>query len=183
MRRFLQTILLLAVVSLALSGKAQAAGGNYVFDGGTASQQRSVSAALNASSFNWSRVPNRITIHIKKNVASEAAPGQIWIDSNLLNAGKFAWGTIQHEYAHQVDFFLMNDLMRAEVATKLGGASWWQSGTFGHSKLTSERFASTLAWSYWSSNHNTMRPAMLGIESGAIAPTQFRALVSHTLGA
>ena len=31
-------------------------------------------------------------------------PGQIWLDASLLDSGRFSWGVVQHEYAHQVDF-------------------------------------------------------------------------------
>jgi hypothetical protein len=139
-----------------------------------------VRRAFDVSSFNWSLVPAQITIHIKKGVDSEATYGEIWLDSNLVNSGKFAWGVIQHEYAHEVDFFLLNDSHRATLASKLGGRSWWQRGSLGHAELTSERFASTLAWAYWPSKDNSMRPTS-SRESAALAPAKFRALIAQTL--
>src|ERR1700686_561391 len=165
MARFFQTLLVLPLASLAFAGLAQAAGGNYVFRSGSATQQTQVKRALNASSFNWSLVPAQIQIHIAPGLPNEATRGEIWLDSALLNSGKFSWGIIQHEYAHQVDFFLLNDAERTQLAGKLGGLSWWQSGSSSHNQLSSERFASTLAWSYWQSKANCLRPASSQDES------------------
>ena len=94
---------------------ALAAGGNYVH-GGTAKQQGQVKAALNASAFDWSLVPQQIVVHIAPGIPSEATFGNIWLDSNLLDSGIFAWGVVQHEYAHQVDFFLLDDAKRSGIA-------------------------------------------------------------------
>ena len=70
-------VFLAAAAVLALApGRALAAGGSYVFDGGTARQQSQVKAALEASSFNWSLVPATITIHIGHGHASQASPGR-----------------------------------------------------------------------------------------------------------
>jgi hypothetical protein len=176
--------LLVAAVAaaLVLSGGAHAAGGNYVFAGGTAAQRAEVTAALNASSFNWSIVPQQITIHVARGTDSEATRGEIWIDADLVDSGRFAWGTIQHEYAHQVDFFLLTDEQRASASSLLGGTSWLPAPGVAHGKLTAERFASTLAWSYWQSNDNTMRPESKTDEAGALPPAQFRALLTSLLG-
>jgi len=70
MARFLRLLLASCVAVLTLTGTAQAAGGNYVFDGGNANQQAQVTAALNVSTFNWSVVPDQITIHIAPNLDS-----------------------------------------------------------------------------------------------------------------
>jgi hypothetical protein len=180
------TLSLFATVAatVAFAGGAAAAGGNYVFGGGTPNQQSQVRAALDASSFNWSIVPNQVTIHIARGTDSAATRGEIHIDADLLSSGRFAWGTIQHEYAHQVDFFLLGDDRRASAAPALGGKAWYPSAAVavarGH--LTAERFASTLAWSYWSSNDNTMKPETPKDESAAMAPVQFRALLVSLLG-
>jgi hypothetical protein len=65
MSRALPSILaVIAAATLTFAGSAQAAGGNYVFDGGTQAEQQQVRAGLNASSFDWSLVPAQITIHI-----------------------------------------------------------------------------------------------------------------------
>jgi opacity protein-like surface antigen len=97
MSRALPSILaVIAAATLTFAGSAQAAGGNYVFDGGTQAEQQQVRAGLNASSFDWSLVPSQITIHIGRGIStSYALPGQIWLDANLLDSGRFAWGTVQ----------------------------------------------------------------------------------------
>jgi hypothetical protein len=185
MLRILRSIIVVGLGALAFSGVAQAAGGNYIFDGGTPKQQGQVRSALNASAFNWSLIPGRITIHITPGQANaEAAPGEIWLDSHLLDAGMFSWGIVQHEYAHEVDFFLLDNAKRAVLAPLLGGSSWWQSETVNlpHATLTSERFASTLAWAYWPSTSNSMRPQSKNDESAAMAPAKFRALMAQTIG-
>jgi hypothetical protein len=185
----LRTLLTAIAVSFVLAGSAQAAGGHYTFDGGTRGQQQQVRKALNASSFNWSVVPATITIHIDHRYASEASHGEIWLNADLLDSGIFSWGVVQHEYAHQVDFFLLNDDRRLQLAA-LGGKAWWANGarvagapngTLAHEELTAERFASTLAWSYWQSSSNTMRPTSKSDESAAMAPAQFRALLAKVL--
>jgi len=184
MRRFL-TLLIGTLLALALTGAAQAAGGNYVFDGGTPREQAQVRSALNASSFDWNLVPAQITVHIGHGSDSEAAPGEIWLDADLLDSGRFSWGVVQHEYAHEVDFLLLDDAKRAPLAAKLGGQAWWQPAgpELRHGDLTSERFASTLAWAYWPSKQNSMMPKSKSDEAGAMAPAQFRAALAAALGA
>ena len=188
MASLLRTLLVTVAAALALAGGAQAKGGRYVLDGGTAAQQAQVKKALDASSFDWNLVPATITIHISRGHTSEAVKGEIWLDADLLNAGTFAWGVVQHEYAHQVDFFLLDDARHAQLAA-LGGKAWWSpnglatapNGTLAHADLTSERFASTLAWAYWPSTQNAMRPTSVTDESAAMAPAAFRALLSRVL--
>jgi opacity protein-like surface antigen len=74
MRRVLHTLLLAAVAALvfAHAGTAQAAGGSYRFDGGTAAQRTQVREALKASSFNWNLVKAQITIHIQHGIDSHS---------------------------------------------------------------------------------------------------------------
>ncbi len=184
MNRTLRTVLLTSLAALALTGNAQAAGGNYVVDGGTAKQRAQVKAALNASSFNWSLVPAQIKIHVAPVGESKAVPGEIWIDSRLLNAGRFAWGVVQHEYAHQVDFFLINPTTRAQLAKLLGGKAWcWETAGLKHNEYGCERFASTLAWAYWPSKDSAMKPDSKSSESAAMAPARFRTLLGQLFGA
>src|SRR5712671_513959 len=97
------------VLAFALAPAAQASGGRYVFDGGTRAQRGQVRSALRASSFDWSLVPGRIVIHIGNGVSPHAVAGQIWLDAGLLDTGRFSWGVVQHEYAHQVDFGVLTD--------------------------------------------------------------------------
>jgi hypothetical protein len=162
---------------------AAAVGGNYTFVGGTRAERAQVKAALDASLFDWSVVPEQVTIRIAPGLAPSAEAGTIELDSGLLHAGRFAWGVVQHEYAHQVDFFLLDDAMRTLLAQGLGGVSWWQTqSALAHQALTCERFASTLAWAYWPSPDNVLRPASTGDEAGGMSAGDFRGLLSRLLG-
>jgi hypothetical protein len=184
--RSLVAALALAVAALAIgTARAEAAGGNYVFQGGTPAEQSQVRQALAASSFNWSVVPGQITIHIAPTYNSEATPGEIFLDPGLLDSGEFSWGVVQHEYAHQVDFALFNDTIHAQLNTQLGGTAWCYDDASGlkHNQYGCERFASTLAWTYWQSPQNSMNPAAVSGESAGMAPAAFRALMTSLLGA
>jgi hypothetical protein len=161
---------------------AYAGGGHYSFDGGTKAQRATVTDALQASSFNWSLVARTIQVRIAPGAPSEATVGVISLDANLLDAGTMSWGVVQHEYAHQVDFFLLGDPQRAQLFASLGGGSWWQNGSLPHDQLASERFASTLAWAYWQSPQNIMKPTGPNDEAGAVQPGAFRQLLQSVLG-
>jgi len=175
-------IVVSALAALCLADLAAAGGGNYVFDGGTSAQQAQVRAALGASSFTWSLVPAQITIHITRDiVSSQATPGQIWLDAGLLDTGVFSWATVQHEYGHQVDFFLLDDAMRATLEQALGGEDWFYDEPLPHSAYGCERFASTLAWAYWQSPDNALSPRGAGSESGGMPAARFRALLTGLL--
>jgi hypothetical protein len=171
--------LCVAATMLAIAPAAFASGGNYMFDGGSQPQQAQVTAALNASSFPWSIVPGPVVIHIQRGAASSAAPNQIWLDANLLDAGRFAWGVVQHEYAHQVDFALLTPATRAQLHSALGGTAW--SGPEGHSSLDCERFADLVSWAYWGSADNVMKPLSAQDEGGQVTPTVFRAALAAIL--
>jgi hypothetical protein len=157
-----------------LAAPASAAGGSFVFDGGSARQQATVRAALAASAFDWNVLP-QITVHIARGSDSYAKPGQIWLDADLLDAGRFAWGTVQHELAHQVDFALLDQSKRTALQSLLGGGDWcYESPGVGHDAHGCERFADTLAAAYWPSADNTAR---------AWAPAgKFRTLLAGMLG-
>jgi hypothetical protein len=172
--------LALAAATLAIAPAAFAAGGNYGFDGGTTAEQTQVKAALNASAFPWSIVPGPVVIHIGRGVASSAAPNQIWLDADLLDAGTFSWGVVQHEYAHQVDFALLTPDTRAELHTLLGGSAWCGAGE-GHANLDCERFADLVSWAYWTSNDNVMKPLSTTDEGGQATPAAFRAALAAIL--
>src|SRR5439155_15995565 len=119
-----------------------------------------------------------------RGVPTEATPGNIWLDANLLDAGVFSWGTIQHEYAHEVDFFLLDDAKRQLLLGTLGGKDWCYSVLgLAHAQYGCERFASTLAWAYWPSSVNSMKPTSAADESAAMAPSKFRALLAALIGA
>jgi hypothetical protein len=167
--------LLPLLLALVVAPPAGAAGGRYAFDGGTCAERAQVTAALDASSFNWSIVPGRVVVHIEPNLVSAAAPGEIWLDSTLLDAGRFSWGVVQHEYAHLVDFALLSDATRAQLAAQLGGSAWWGEAA-DQSQLGSERFADALAWSYWPSPDNVLKPRTM-----PVSPAGFRALLSSLL--
>jgi hypothetical protein len=177
-------ISLIAAVVLLPTASAAAAGGNYVFAGGTAKEQAQVTGALNASAFDWSLVPAQITVHIGRGMTTEATAGHIWLDANLLDAGTFSWGTVQHEYAHEVDFFLLDEAKRQLLQTLIGGSDWcYGVSGLAHAAYGCERFASTLAWAYWPSAANTMKPSSSADESAAMDPAKFRQLLSSLIGA
>jgi hypothetical protein len=155
--------------------------GNYVCDGGTVAQRAQVRKALNASAFPWGVVTKEVTIHISPGHDSEATPGEIWLDASLLDSGQFAWGVVQHEYAHQVDFSLFDDGIRSRLLAKVGGSSWWSLAGSSHAEAGAERFASTLAWAYWPSPSNSMKPQSKRDESAAMAPAAFRQLIAQVV--
>ncbi len=175
----LVTQLSVVVAVLAIAPAAFASGGNYAFDGGTKAEQTQVTAALNVSAFPWGIVPGPVVIHIQRNVGSSATPNQIWLDANLLDAGRFSWGVVQHEYAHQVDFALLDTATRAQLHSILGGTAW--SGPEGHASLDCERFADLVAWSYWGSGDNVMKPLSTQDEGGQVTPAVFRAALAAIL--
>jgi hypothetical protein len=180
----LSILLATAAAGLAFAGLAHAKGGNYTFVGGTPVEQAQVKAALDASAFDWSLVPAEIKIRIGKGYPAKATRGNIWLDSGLLASGQFSWGTVQHEYGHQVDFFLLDAAKRTVLAPQLGGSSWWQTASIlDHDDLTSERFASTLAWSYWPNAANSMKPESAHDESAGMEPSKFRSLLKQMIGA
>jgi hypothetical protein len=182
--RLIVGLLIAVTAALALAGNALASGGNYVFQGGTPYEQLQVRDALDASSFNWSIVPEQITITITPLGTSEAVPGQIWLDPSVLDAGEFSWGVVQHEYAHEVDFELLNPTIEAQLETALGGTVWCYADdpSLQHNQYGCERFASTLAWAYWQNPDNCMQPSMIAGESGGMQPAAFRALMTTILG-
>ena len=169
------------VLAFALAPAAHASGGRYVFDGGTHAQRGQVASALGASSFDWSLVPGRIVIHIGHGVSSHAVAGQIWLDGGLLSTGRFSWGVVQHEYAHQVDFALLSDSMRAQFQPFLQDSAWWGSLNQ-HSDLGCERFADLIAWAYWQSPDNVMKPSSATDEGAQLSPGAFRAELTAILG-
>jgi hypothetical protein len=175
------TAICVLVVTLLAPGRALAVGGNYVFDGGTPAEQAQVREALDASAFDWSVVPAQITVHIREGVDSDATRGELWLDADLLDSGRFSWGVVQHEYAHQVDFFLFTPQIRASAQLLLGATTWWQTPAIAHSAAGGERFASTLAWTYWPSKFNCLRPKSTLDEAAALPPRAFRSLIGRLL--
>jgi hypothetical protein len=176
----LTRLITIFAAALVLAPAAAAKGGHYTFDGGTPAQQGQVKQALDASAFDWSLVPWTVTIKIvHDDSGSSAVPQTIFLDASLLNSGTFAWGVVQHEYAHQLDFALFNDDVHARLLTLLGGDCWFCA--VAHGKMGGERFASTLAWSYWPDPSNAMKPQSVSDESAALAPLAFRTMLKDTL--
>lgn len=153
-----------AVAALSVTtAPALAGGGRYVFDGGTPEQQAQVKRGLDVSAFNWGVVPTTITIHIVSAasaltlpnaetygpVAGYAGRGEIWIAGEPLDWGARGWSVIQHEYAHEVDLFLLDDAKRAQLMQLLGGTRWSFDAQLAHSDYSGERFASMLSWTFW----------------------------------
>jgi len=187
MRTALRLLLLplLGALALGLAPGALAAGGRYAFDGGTARERAQVTAALDASSFDWGLVPGTVTIHLRHGGPSHSLPGAIFLDADVLDAGMFGWAVVQDEYAHQVDFRLLDVSARDLLREALGAEAWWHGDVPGvaHARLGCERFASTLVWSYWQSPDNAYRPTSADDESAAMAPAAFRSLLARLVGA
>jgi hypothetical protein len=165
------------VAAMLLPPAGRATGGRYAFAGGTPRQHAEVERALEVGGFDWSAVPAPITIHIDRGLTSSAKPGHIWLDGDLLDAGTFAWGIVQHEYAHQVDFFLLDAQDRSLLLRELGGTAWCSETPVRRDLLGCERFASALAWAYWPSPDNCMHLADASFRS-----REFRRLVSRLIG-
>jgi hypothetical protein len=177
-----RNLALCAVVCLAFPAVTSGAATGYSFVGGTRAERQTVVAALEASSFDWSRLPQPITVHIAHGVESHSVPRHVWLDANLLASGTFAWGVVQHEFAHQVDYLLLDDQRRALLLDRLGGRDWcYDVPGLRHDQYGCERFASTLAWTFWPSPENCMRPTRPRDESGALPPAKFRALIASLL--
>jgi len=175
----LRRLLFVSLVALALAPGAWARGGNYVFDGGTHAEQAQVEAALDVSAFDFSVVPGPVTIHIARGLSSSAAPGQIWLDADLLDSGRLAWGVVQHEYGHQVDFSLLTPAGRVQLQQLLGGTAWCAGAP--HAQLTCERFADLISWAYWTSPDNILKPAGSADEGGQVSPAAFRTALAGLL--
>ena len=182
MRRF-TLLLAAAVLAAVLAQTAHAAGGSYTFAGGTPRQQATVRSALSVSSFDWNVLPAPVVVHIAPIGSSYSEVGHVYLDSTLLDSGRFSWGVVQHEFAHQVDFLLFDDAKRASLNLALGGSDWcYGMPGLAHSAYGCERFASELAWAYWPSADNSMSPAATHGESAAMPVAQFRTLLAQALG-
>jgi uncharacterized protein (DUF2141 family) len=172
-----------ALAALVLAGSALALGGSYTVIGGTEAEQAQVREALDASAFDWSIVPAKITIHIARGAVAHSTVGEIWLDSRLLDAGRFSWAIVQDEYAHQVDFFLLSDPERIALNRALGGLAWSarQLPGLSHSMYGAERFTSTFVWAYWQSPANAYRPTSARDESASVSVARFRTLLTSVL--
>lgn len=171
------------IASLAFPVPVSPAAGLYTIEGGTSNQRAEVRRALAASTFDWSVVPVVIQIRIRPGTAAWARSGEIRLGAELLDSGRASWGIVQHEFAHQVDFFLLDDVDRLRLRKALGGKAWFPNGQarFAPVAYGCERFASTLAWAYWPSPQNVFRPRPGNDESAAMKPAAFRALLAELL--
>src|SRR5947209_2728651 len=97
LRRLTTVLLASGGLALVVAGQACAYGGDYTITGGTPGERAEVVRALDASSFDWDLVPARIEIRIALDSETYAAPGEIQLDAQLLDTGRFAWGIVQHE--------------------------------------------------------------------------------------
>ena len=183
MRRAAASILLLLVAAIA-SGRADAARAAYFIEGGTSADRAQVASALDASSFDWSVLAGRVSVHLVRGVDSYSQPGHVWLNTSLLRAGSFSWAIVQDEFAHQIDFLLFDDGTRQTLRAALGAKAWCHTDSPGlrHRDYGCERFASTLVWAFWPSKHNAYRPTSSSDESAAMPPQQFRTLVTGLLG-
>lgn len=182
-RRLLLAASLLSLL-LPASALGASSGADVAFEGGSAREHAQVRAALAASSFDWRLVPRQVTVHIGRYETSHSTPGHVWLDARLLRTGKFAWATVMDEFAHQVDYFLLDAPRRRILQERLGGQAWcYEVPGLGHGAHGCERFASMVAWAYWPSKENAYRPRSRSDESAAMSPADFRTLLSDLIGA
>jgi hypothetical protein len=179
-----RAVLAALAATLVLAPPALAVGGSYTFDGGSAADRATVRAALGASEFDWSVVPGSVVVHILPGAWPHATPGEIWLDPVLLRTGPFAWAVVQDEYAHQVDFLVLDDADRTVLGHALGTSVWCHDTLAGlaHAAYGCERFTSTFVWAYWPSTVNAYRPLSARSEASAMPRARFRALVGDLLG-
>jgi hypothetical protein len=148
--------------------------------GGSDAAQQSARAALEASRFDWGLVPEQITIRILNCGCAGARPGEILLDEAVLTdprlGPKYAWGMVQHEYAHQVACFLLDARARRRIQAWLGGSDWCYEGGVAHDDHACELFASSLTWAYWPRRRNIM-----GVEA-VVSAREFRATLPRLLG-
>src|SRR5437764_5068313 len=123
MRRFIPIVIAAALAGV-LAQSALAGGGRYSFDGGTAFERTQVHAALDASTFDWGLIPAPVAVHIGVYGTSYSTYGNVFLDASLLDSGLFSWGVVQHEFGHQVDFFLLDGAKRTLLQDALGGKDW-----------------------------------------------------------
>ena len=174
--------------ALALPARPAARGGHYAFDGGTpASRPRCASRSRSAASTGTS-CPTTVTIHLHRGSGSYATPGAIWIDTELARLRHVRVGPdparvrppgrllpSRRRTAQRAE-------RRARRARLVGEPGRRRLHGPDHASLGAERFASTLAWSYWQSPANSLTPTSKKDESAAMAPASFRALLARVLG-
>jgi len=173
----------LTIVVLLIPPRSDAAAGRVSYVGGTPGERAEVERALAASSFNWNRIRATIVVHIERGAISRSVRGETWLDADLLDAGRFSWASVQDEFAHQVDFFLLTPRMRIALVHALHAKAWcYEDPAYvAHSEQGCERFASMLPWAYWQSKDNAYRPISSTDESASMTPAKFRELLNRLL--
>jgi hypothetical protein len=175
--------LAIPAAALVLAAQASAAGGRYTIVGGTEEQRAQIRMALEVSTFDWNIVRDRVVIHITRGTATASSGGHIWLGSAILDLGEFSWGIVQREYARQVDALAFDEHVRAELLRRLGAKAWCRGeAELPRSAYGCERFAATLAWAYWPSPRNVLRPTNSSDASAAMPAAKFRALMERLLG-
>jgi hypothetical protein len=174
-------ILVAALFALLLPANAKASGGSYTFSGGSEAARAEVRNALDASGFDWSLVPQTISIQIVDCGCAGSRPGVIVLDETLLESTPYGRaytrGIVQHEYAHQVWWFTLDDEQRGVLQDRLGGADLcYERPGLSHDDHACERFASTLAWAYWPVVGNPMQSEKV------LWARQFRRTLGRLLG-
>jgi hypothetical protein len=140
------SIAVLAASSAALVCPAfgRASSRDVGFAGGSRVEQAQVREALVASSFDWNMLPGTVVVHIAPlDAGGYATPGNVFLDSRLLDAGEFSWGVVQHEFGHEVDFLMLHDDDRSILQDALGATAWCsQSDGLPHSAVSVSRRSS-----------------------------------------
>lgn len=179
-----------SLAALALVPQASAYGGRYRIEGGTTYERQQVVQALDISGFNWSVVPWTVRITITTgtltlggfDAGGVSPPRHITLRADALDQGVRSWGLVQHEYAHQVDEARFNDSIRKRLTYTFLAKTWWWRPGMSHSKAGAERFASTLAWTYWPSPDNILGARDEYEEARAMAPGPFKRLMRILVG-
>jgi hypothetical protein len=70
------------------------ASASFAVDGGSARERAQIEAALAASSFDWRLLPVPVQVHLRPGVPARATPGHVWLSTELLASGRFAWAVI-----------------------------------------------------------------------------------------
>jgi hypothetical protein len=160
---------------------ANAAETSVVFSGGSETARSQVVAALQASTFDWSLVGEAVTVEIRDCGCAGARPGVVVLDETMLDSQPYGpaytWRIVQHEFAHQVWWFALDDEQRSELQGVLGGSDLcYEQPGLPHEAHACERFASPLAWAYWPVAGNPMQTEKV------MGARQFRRLIGGMLG-
>ena len=174
-------VLLAALAALALPGTAGATDVALEFSSGSDAARAEVIAALDASAFDWSLIGRPVTVQIFDCGCAGSRPGVVVLDETMLASSPYGraytWGIVQHEFAHQVWWYALDEGRRIELQTVLGGADLChEQPGLPHDAHACELFASTLGWAYWPAAGNPMQ-----IER-AMGAHHFRRLLSGMLG-